>query len=544
MKILITVCITFIIVYKAHSQTSITPYCPPQANGNDTWDWRNSTYTFYLNGSDYLSTNGVVNMTSPWFGGNSLNLNVNKFYLQNPKDFEPNDGWEMVQREFGSAGNPINHPYFILYNKYSGILRIFVAISNVVGQNNSAVITLTYAKDTKRTAVLELLSPNSYANALIDFDNQVPEIKVGNDYNFSLPYWMHADFVMNYDPCTCATDKNQLYFNVSLVQSSSLSFELGGSAIQNMDNLGRKGTGKQGFSTIVEAGKDVVDGGVSFNSSAKSGLNVLKDIFPTIKYENIVADNILMGLGSAAGIVSKLIGVFTNTTAESQPIAYDINLKSKNGEIKTNNPHRPIILDNPGSQLVPQTLINYKNVMGIFSMLEPPKINVVISNPFTPWGIYGKFYDVTLAEDLKYAINPNAGFDLSKSTVQAAYVYEDLTRPCNVFVAPDAYSNLNYMSDTLLISNFLPLNVIRNFRARAAVPISSDCRPTVFLKIQAILRKTDSQGKVHESVFIAKYPTVINTTTNITSPTNPPYADFFVGSCWRAFATRAFASLN
>ncbi|MCE2958807.1 MAG: T9SS type A sorting domain-containing protein [Bacteroidota bacterium] len=510
--------------------------CPTQNNGPDTWDWRSPTYTFYLKGANYLATNGVVPMPSPWYGGSGLNPNVNKFYQQNPRDFEPTDGWELVQRQFGSPTNLIDHPYFILYNKYSGILRIFVAISTVVGQNNSAVITLTYPRNGKRTAVLELLSPNGYVNALTEFDNQIPTINQANDYHLTLPYWLHADFVMNYDPCTCNVNNNQLYFNVSLVSNSTLSFELSGQAIQNMDNLGRKGSGKQGFSTVVEDLKDIVDGGVSFHSSAKSGLDMLAEVFPSVNYAENPVYNIIPGVGAAVGIVSKLIGVFTDKPNEVEPLVFDINLKSKNGSINTSNPHAPILVDNPGSQVALQALVNYKNVMGVFTLLEPPKLNVVVSGAFSPYYIGGAFYDVTLAENLKYAINPSAGFDISKSTITAAYVYEN-SNPN--FSSLSYFTNMTYINDSTLITSFAPIGSLTSFKARAAVPHVNNSNPfpngaihapTVYLKIAAILRKTDPDGVLHESVFVAKYKTQIVSTTNLTtpasSPSTPPFSDW------------------
>lgn len=176
--------------------------CPVRSTPT-TWDWRGSgDYTFYLNGSLYNPVGGVVKRKSPWFDVNT-NENVAAFRDQNPKDYEPSGGWVLLQRDFGTPGRFINHPYFVLYNKYTGILRIFVAISETVADYNEAVISLKYADDTRRTAVLGFYSDEDYIYPTKTFDNSVGEISVGNTYAYDLPYWLHADFVMNYDPCTC-----------------------------------------------------------------------------------------------------------------------------------------------------------------------------------------------------------------------------------------------------------------------------------------------------------------------------------------------------
>jgi hypothetical protein len=520
----------------SHAQT-VAPHCPPQPNGADNWDWRQPNFNFYLAGANYTgpnSPNGEFTMESPFQPIDRNNNNINKFQVQSLKDFEPEAGWVLVQRDFGTASKRINHPYFILYNKYSGILRIFVAISTAIGQNDRALITLKYAEG-RRSAILELLSPNNHVNALTDFDNQVPEIIVANDYAFDLPYWLHADFVMNYDPCTCDVN-SQLFFDVRLVQTNTLTFKLNGTAVPQMDKEGRKGDGKQGFSQVTEGIKTIVDGGVSYHASAKSGLSMLQEIFPSISFAENPWWNALTGLGGAAGVVTKLVGVFTNTPNASEPVAFDINLKG-NGEITWSGSHKQIIMSNPGSVLIPPTIINYKNIMGVFTLLEPPKLNVVISGAFSPIFIDGAFYDVTLAENLKYAINPNAGFDLSNSTITAAYVYERSAPPNFSYLK--YFTNMNYVNDSTLVSSFVPISLLTTCKARAAVhhasssnpfPNGSILPPTVYLKVTAILRKTDANGVLHEAVFIAKYKTQIVSTTKLTipssSPSTPPYSDW------------------
>ena len=46
--------------------------------------------------------------------------------ISGDRDILPSQGWVLVVRDFGSAETPpTSLPYFILYNKYRGLLRLF-----------------------------------------------------------------------------------------------------------------------------------------------------------------------------------------------------------------------------------------------------------------------------------------------------------------------------------------------------------------------------------------------------------------------------------
>lgn len=55
---------------------------------------------------------------SPWFVNETNNKNTNRFRDQIAKDYEPADGWVLVQRDFGDIGSTttppraVDYPYF------------------------------------------------------------------------------------------------------------------------------------------------------------------------------------------------------------------------------------------------------------------------------------------------------------------------------------------------------------------------------------------------------------------------------------------------
>ena len=87
------------------------------------FDWTNSDYrTLYDN-----NNSGYIR--NPYF----LPAGPTSLFYDNP-DFKPEDGWELLDFSLGldKLGNldpeSIGQAYFILYNKYRSILRVFVAI--------------------------------------------------------------------------------------------------------------------------------------------------------------------------------------------------------------------------------------------------------------------------------------------------------------------------------------------------------------------------------------------------------------------------------
>ncbi|MCH2217245.1 MAG: T9SS type A sorting domain-containing protein [Flavobacteriales bacterium] len=353
------------------SQTILSQntYCSAR-DYSSSWDWRAPNYTFHLK-----SENKPVIQESPWYSVQDNNQNVNAFRLETEKSFEPADGWVLIQRDFGTPDKKVNHPYFILYNKYSGILRFFIAIGAVEGEANSAVITLTYGANTSRSAVLENHTANKFRHALDRFDNNVPPIMVPNKYSFDLPYWMHADFVMNYDPCTCR-NLSQLFFKVDLISESDLTFSLNGKQVQQFDETGNGGI--DSFQDLVKIGEESVKAGVTAHKTTKSGLKMIADIFPgassNFPFAENAAFNIIPGLGAAVGVAGFLSGAFKDE--KPTPIVYDIKLNAK-GKIKTVLPHSERFFEVPGSDnlnLIPPTIVEYNNPMGVFNLIETPSL--------------------------------------------------------------------------------------------------------------------------------------------------------------------------
>ncbi|MGY6558870.1 MAG: hypothetical protein ACXIT9_06265 [Nitritalea sp.] len=94
-------------------------------NSDPSWDWTaTGNLDLFIRPATPDQNVIQVRTTSPFFEqGNPLNT-VNK-------DMYPEDGWVLVARDFGTQNNPVPIPFYALYNKYQGRLRVLFYTSEL-----------------------------------------------------------------------------------------------------------------------------------------------------------------------------------------------------------------------------------------------------------------------------------------------------------------------------------------------------------------------------------------------------------------------------
>jgi len=120
----------------------------PITSQNDfNWSIPGNSYPIYL--SDNLSAPSA-NIELPYFCSQAQGTgscegfhNVVPYQFNGPlpsdQDIHPEDGWELLLKNFGTAnpmglstgGKRIGNPYFILYNKYIGKMKVFMALMGI-----------------------------------------------------------------------------------------------------------------------------------------------------------------------------------------------------------------------------------------------------------------------------------------------------------------------------------------------------------------------------------------------------------------------------
>jgi hypothetical protein len=249
------------------------------------------------------------------------------------------NGWELLLLNLGRFPNndPITDeygkangvPYIVLYNKYSGIIRVFVAFG-VDGQGADAVdITLTF--DNPQNGVSGNLRLNNGMDQALDQETNVVLVKsIAKDPNLSYK-WMSTDFQIAYDPCVC-WHPTKLSIQVSKTYITYVEGIAGGISLENQPLVNN--------SNIVNPQNYLA--GINFNSDTKkNGVMMYKTINNMIddyikKYEDynkklveVNEHNEHVKTNLAMLKVAKYVGVLiaTGTTMSGTPLFI------QNGEI-------------------------------------------------------------------------------------------------------------------------------------------------------------------------------------------------------------------
>lgn len=162
---------------------------------------------------------------------------------RNNRDMFPSQGWVLLFDSFGrwtenkSSIHAVNYPVFVLYNKYTGITRVFLydfcKIEGIIGVEISLFLLNDF--DSKGTRIFDDSSP--YALAL---DNIKPiQKKVINVTNILLDggTWYMADFMTSFDPCSeLKTSALDLHIGFRRLTSFNVDLKVNGTIVSNQNN--------------------------------------------------------------------------------------------------------------------------------------------------------------------------------------------------------------------------------------------------------------------------------------------------------------------
>lgn len=168
-------------------------------------------------------TGVLFKMKSPFLDGGSGHYT----YLYEPssdyhaRDFHWEDGWELLwlgtgYYPNGEAVNSVNTdrlitystgvestraPYIILYNRYRGVMRVFVNVFAPLGAYDNASIELTFLGD--RNGLSGNLRLVNGLDQALDKSTSANFVKSQQAMSPNITQWMSVDFQMAFDPCVC-----------------------------------------------------------------------------------------------------------------------------------------------------------------------------------------------------------------------------------------------------------------------------------------------------------------------------------------------------
>lgn len=444
MKKLLIIAFIVTVITNANAQSNCSSTILTTTPTINLWDWRQEFYNdCYITGK-----NNPYQIHSPFYPDNDDNPNLNGFwnaYLTLPDgiqsvDCQPEDGWELITKQFGTSApsGSISDPYFILYNKYRGVLRAFFCRVNVIELQNGAVITLGFESGSNKTALLSHLYP--ITEPVENFIHEGIMAAPSKYRNFD-EFWWYADFAVAYDPCTCE-HLSQLEFEFSTIESGNITLQLNGSG--TLSQIVESGPGTSNnvlpndFHSVIEFGTNLFNAGQKgYNDwhSAETTINGIGEKNPDLLDDlNIELDALkkftsyIPWVGTAVGLIDFFTGFGKKDKASQQtPMSFESRLRFDGaGTLSFNNPIKTDNTFNPGSYN-PSTVVtydpnaalqvgssnqvpNYNNVLGVWSILKPIKVECVdyyYNAQASNHEVENKIRQYKLKdEEIKFALNP------------------------------------------------------------------------------------------------------------------------------------------
>ena len=396
-------------------------YLPPgDPNLSPAWDWTVSGAGHTM----YYSVNGTTplrldNVQLPFFTtGHPL--------ATDQKDMYPEDGWMLAFRDFGTPTDAPPMPFFVLYNKYRGTLRVmFYNAPNVAYSYYKADL---YFRSTTSTGGLMTFTDTAKAT-LSDYDKGKKESFMGHIAQFR--GWAWADYTLfGYDPSLSPDAKFRLDIwgvDEGKVSLESTQFTL--NEVMNTSNPGAPGTNNP-FSTVLGA----FNAGHKYYKDAealKKALADTKSSAPNSWWAKQVDSILATSLASYGPYIGAMVGVVKffmggkNKASPREPLNLQGSLKMK-GEILTT---KQIV--SADFALTPGTTAPdfYRPVQtipwGVFNFTRPPELLTTV------WatGCYDDYGYIYYCEDsydyalnlTPYVFNPNAGLTLK--SVKTAFTW-------------------------------------------------------------------------------------------------------------------------
>lgn len=345
-------------------------------------DWENC---------DWMPTPvGQSAIPSPWSGAGSI---AAEFGMEATNDRYRKDGWELMYNTFTSeAPGPLINPYFMLYNKYRGLLRVYLYVTTqFITTSNSLKDGLQIVTPGK-TSVLNFLDKSVVDISQRDYTTYFSQIR-STPENIPSPVasnkWYMFQYELAYDPALqMQSEPIHLSWHLDYIQIQQLQLSgkayglingtIGGSGSSPEDNLVNSfiDVGKcLGKGVIAGIGKDFLEKNKKEGRDDNNTLNLPSSFFDSM-YSGISSAL----SGSIKDLPKKIINVFSAVLGVNQQtptlvdLRLDVNL-SLEGSISSKGsfPSMPIVFKLPGTSLVSAEvgyIPSYDRILGVVGFAE------------------------------------------------------------------------------------------------------------------------------------------------------------------------------
>jgi len=206
------------------TQDSVT-YYNTLYEENVSWDWTDpDAYPKYF----YISGEQPVLSVFPFTDAN-LGVIVEK------NDYQPEDGWVLLYKDFGTHDFPVKMPYMVLYHKYTGMMRVYIFL--VCPESYSRISIQTYFEMNGSANLAFAISPSYALDKKSKYENNAVIGYIQGSNN----HWIYQDIPIAYEPDINNLEHISFIFDTYGLKNTNI--EIDGNiqlAQKKIANLGQK----------------------------------------------------------------------------------------------------------------------------------------------------------------------------------------------------------------------------------------------------------------------------------------------------------------
>jgi hypothetical protein len=441
------------------------------ANGNSNWNWElDKTNPSYCS-MWYARTDGSNNMTlmgSPFVDPSMTVLSA----ISDSRDFTRDKGWELLRRDFGCS-HVTAFPYFVLYNRYSGLMRVFVYMP--AGQTSYSGIAIEITPNLSNAYPATTAFSDTLQAAPDRFLVETPTENIGRGMVAigqlgGLSRWSLVEFTPSFDPFIHYPDYagTSLQFTIYGVTQNDMYASIKGGTVTSSqpiynftykptqaktptnDGFDFKGVGEkftkftQGVTSLRTDINNTATSVVQFlDGKTDKALVKVRDYFEGIKKITATADAFdkavkltaaVKAVGSLFGVLGTIVGIVSGSSSQGTGPTYTNYDLVLQGKITTKVIVSTFVMRVPGTiQNNNDNATYYKCPLGILNIKNTPEADVVtyprtdryrFSNDqiFSNKAITRDYVSYRIRDNIAVSFNDGAGLDLV--SVQAAIVGE------------------------------------------------------------------------------------------------------------------------
>lgn len=383
------------------------------------WDW------WEMNSKNWMSYNGLT-IPHPYSTGNysgSVGSEIPRI----------KDGWRLFAKRFtceehtgydsctvpSSNRGQTRDPFFMLYNRYTGIMRTYIYVDEANGNGDDTyVVTVGLSNNNGRYALLQHEADEATPQSN---HSKMAQIKRAYTFPTHKANWLVMETEMAYDPDS-VPDGLHLIFEVYKEKTQDI--ELSGKFEFTLRSGGGSGgsSGKSEVGTLMKAGSAAFGGYKAYMNGYKEAEKQAN------KWKNDDNENIakggqqLLSLLNAVGganpyiaagtAVFQAVSVFGGKSKPKVSISYGEGSISLDGRIRSSNALLKLAVGVPGSTLNPGDYNNaplLKQKLGVYGFEELPELDRLPSSQNEKG--YSTSY-VVLQGNSKVYVNKRTSFKL------------------------------------------------------------------------------------------------------------------------------------